>query len=141
MEEQIITLINKEVEKRVNERVTKFIEYVSRTYDVSHQLLTRDFQNGVESCEAVPPEDMCQPCKGLTAKGKRCFFSGKFNGYCKKHRPLESQRPHVVKRVESENAIRHTHSIPPLFQEGCPACQRNTNLQRESSSKNLLIEM
>lgn len=141
MDEQILALINKEVEKRVNERVSKFIEYVSATYDVSHQLLTRDFYNGVESSDAPPPEDTCQPCKGLTAKGKRCFFSGKFNGYCKKHRPLESQRPHVVKRVDSENSIRHNHTIPPLFQEGCPACQRNTLLQRESSSQGLLIEM
>jgi hypothetical protein len=67
-------------------------------------------------------------CLGLTAKGKRCPRSGGACGYCKSH---QKQAPVVrtfdVRPTAAPAVIAHTHSLPPLFLTGCPACEQHKN--------------
>lgn len=119
--ENITKLIEDEIEKRVNERLNTILEKVSRTYDISLRQLMRD----VSSMDDVP----CTTCKGLTAKGKRCSRSANFEGYChlhKKQKPV--QRVIVQSRAPVVSMpLTHTHTLPPLFMAGCPACERSTS--------------
>ena len=88
-EKAISALLEQEVEKRLNERVTKYIDYVSKTYDVSMKLLLRDWKD-IDGLEVkVQTEEKVksgQCCAINSINQKRCSFKGKFGGYCSKHR-------------------------------------------------------
>lgn len=108
-----------EIEARVNERVTKVLELISKTYKIKYARLLNDValmeNSATTSC-----------CCGVTKSGKRCQRSGKYEGYCKNHL---SQKPEIRKMVTTRSSlsppkVSHTHTLPPLFMKGCPACER-----------------
>ena len=104
-----------EVEFRVNERVTKLLELISKNYNIRYARLLSDFASLEQTSEAC--------CCGVTKAGKRCQRPGKYDGYCKNH---VTQKPEVRKtRVSSPQKVTHTHTLPPLFMKGCPACEAN----------------
>lgn len=135
-EKAISVLLEQEVEKRMNERVTKYIDYVSKTYDVSMKLLLRDWKDidGLEVEVKREPVKAGQCC-GINTNEKRCAFKGKYGGYCSKHR---DQRPvvQVIKTTNNLNKLQHNHTIPPMFSKDCPACNK-----KNGSSQNLLIDI
>jgi hypothetical protein len=117
--EQILRLIEEEVEKRVN----KVLEKISQTYDISMRQLLRDV--------AAMPENTPQTrCLGLTAKKSRCTRPGHHDGYCKVHKDQKPARvpppPPATTTVTVHPAVQHTHTLPPLFMRGCPACERTS---------------
>jgi hypothetical protein len=106
-----------EIELRVNERVTKLLEVISKNYNIRYARLLSDFAalERTSSSEAS--------CCGVTKAGKRCQRPGKYDGYCKNHM---IQKPEVrTTRVSSPQKVTHTHTLPPLFMKGCPACEAN----------------
>jgi hypothetical protein len=128
--EHVLKILEDEVEKRVNERMSQMLEKISRTYDISMRQLLRDV--------SVIDQTQSSTCRGVTAKGKQCRHAAKENGYCHQH---VKQKP--VQRVVTTQAapiipptvatVAHTHTLPPLFLAGCPACART----RQPSTENL----
>lgn len=110
--------IEEEINKRVNERMTQFLEIISRNYSIRYQRLLGDLAS------MTPSESQSGGmCCGIIKSGKRCQKPGKHDGYCKLHL---SQKPDV--RVVSAPLVaakQHTHTIPPLFKAGCPACEES----------------
>jgi len=138
--EEIQTLIEKEIERRVQEKLTTFIELVSKTYDISMKVLLRDLgKKASNNPEFVGCGDMCM---GVTAKGKRCTFGATHQGYCKKHlyqKKPERPRPIRAQSEEpSEPVLKHNHTIPPLFCPTCPACKQD---RENKPMQKLLIDM
>lgn len=122
MEARIAQMIEEEVERRVNDKLTKVLEYISQTYDVSIKQLMKD-------SATINPQS--ETCLGLTAKNKRCGNKAckkVNNGYCSRH---QSQKPTVVRTI-STTTLQNPHNHPPsqLFVKGCPGCDRRpkTNL-------------
>jgi hypothetical protein len=120
--DQIAKLVEEEVEKRVNERLKAVLEKISKTYDISLRQLVRDLDTIAEAPSTC--------CKGLKKNGTRCSFMAKTDGYCNRH--LDQKPVLRIKRTPSVTttmATAHTHTLPPLFLAGCPACEksRSTN--------------
>ena len=136
-EKAISALLEQEVEKRMNDRVTKYIDYVSKTYDISMKLLLRDWKNvdGLEVKVYQQQEVKPGQCCGINANNKqRCKFKSKSGGYCTKH---QDQKPAVpIIKTNSSSNLQHNHTIPPMFSKDCPACQK-----KNGSKQNLLIEI
>jgi hypothetical protein len=107
-------LVDEEVEKRVNEKLTKYAEYVSKTYDISIKLLMRDMLNINEL--VIPNTEICKPgqCLGINMGGKRCKFKGKQAGYCSRH---VEQKPKAVIQIKSAppSAIKNSVSTDNLL--------------------------
>ena len=118
--------IEAEIELRVQERLTKVLESISQTYDIRLDRLMKDIQT-------VQGSKSSTSC-GLTKSKKRCSRPGKFDGYCKIH---VSQKPDVRKitahiSVPSPVQVaQHTHTFPPMFLKGCPACDSSNNLRKQ----------
>ena len=136
---QIQEIIDVEIQKNLNEKMTKYIEYISKRYDISLKLLLNDLENLENLSSTYPKEVSDGKCKGITSRGKRCPFGAQLNGYCAKHvnqKPVH--RPTVQTKVPT-NSIEHTHSFSEcLFKVGCPACEKS---KRVSSKENLLIDL
>jgi len=117
--DQISKLIEDEIEKRVNERINIMLDKISRTYDISLRQLMRDLDTMADTPSTC--------CKGLTGKGKRCSRSAKTDGYCHLH--IKQKPVQRITRTPSSViptlAVAHTHTLPPLFMAGCPACERS----------------
>jgi hypothetical protein len=111
--EAIQAAIENEIERRTRERITNILEKISLTYDIRLERLLKDM-----SQERGPAGNGCH---GLTKTGKRCSRAGKFEGYCAIH---VSQKPDIRKScgILSASSVKHTHTLPPLFLKGCPAC-------------------
>ena len=136
-EKALSGLMEQEIEKRVNQRVTKFIECISKNYDFSMKILLRDWNN-IDSLEikesAVTASDRpnAKQCASVNNNGKRCKFKGGSNGYCAKH---QEQKPITkIVKTNSLSNLQHTHTLPPLYMSDCPACQNQT-------SRKLLIDI
>jgi len=86
--EHITKVIEDEIQKRVEAKVTKFIEMVAKTYDISIKSLLHDLARAKSNSELETTQ-----CMGFTPKGKRCKFSATHDGYCKKHIHQKKQRP------------------------------------------------
>jgi hypothetical protein len=117
--DQISKLIEDEIEKRVNERINIMLDKISRTYDISLRQLMRDLDTMADTPSTC--------CKGLTGKGKRCSRSAKTDGYCHLHikqKPVQ-RITRTPSSVTPTLAVAHTHTLPPLFMAGCPACERS----------------
>lgn len=97
-------LVEEEVDKRVNEKLTKYAEYISKTYDISIKLLMRDMLNINEL--VMPNTEICKPgqCLGINMGGKRCKFKGKQTGYCSRH---IDQKPKAVIQIKSMSPTTH----------------------------------
>jgi len=139
---QIQEIIDVEIQKALNEKMTKYIEYIAKRYDISLKLLLNDLEN-IENLSLTSPRELLEvkdgKCKGITSKGKRCPFSAQPSGYCAKHlyqKPVP--RPTIQPRVPT-NSIQHNHSFSEcLFKVGCPACEKS---KRVPSKENLLIDL
>lgn len=127
MMDQISEIIEAQIEKRLNEKITKYAEYISVRYDISFKLLLHDLEN-IENLSLHSPRQ-CETetngqCKGVKANGKRCTSSGKNSGYCARHIGQKK-----IIRTTSSNAIKtipHNHSFSEtLYKVGCPACEQN----------------
>ena len=114
MESQIMTVIETEVNRRVSERLSYVVQHVARTYRLPFEAIMRD---------VAVLEVKSDQCLGLVGKGTRCTRHARLDGYCKTH---QEQKPRIVMRpVESEPCgPAHTHSLPPMFLAGCPACEK-----------------
>jgi hypothetical protein len=107
-----------EIESRVNERVTKVLELISKTYKIKYSRLLNDISLMEDD---QPSTSKC--CCGLTKAGKRCQRTGKYDGYCKNHMTQKPDVRVVTRSSKSPPKVSHTHSLPPLFMKGCPACE------------------
>jgi hypothetical protein len=108
-----------EIESRVNERVTKILELISRNYKIKYSRLLSDVA-------LMPTETPSSCCCGVTKSGKRCQRSGKYDGYCKNHMTQKPDIRMVTRSASSKSSppkVVHTHTLPPLFMKGCPACE------------------
>lgn len=126
--DHIVQLLEEEIDKRVNERLTQILEKVSRTYDISMRQLLRDVS---------VLETAATSCRGLTAKGKPCRHPVTKDGYCFQHLKQKPNTTVVVSappQSQTHVEYTHTHTLPPLFLAGCPACQKN-----RSSRDNLMM--
>lgn len=104
-----------EIEARVNQRITKVLEVISKNYKITYARLLND----LASIESTSNGTCC----GVTKAGKRCQRPGTYEGYCKNHK---TQKPDVRStKVNSPDRVTHTHTLPPLFMKGCPACESN----------------
>ena len=143
--EQITALVESEVERKVSERMNKYVEYVSKTYDISYRLLLRDLQkiatldmpvastSGRGDSGAVPGQ-----CMGFTKSGNRCKSSGKkYKGYCHHHKDSAPPPPVRVASLAADK-VEHNHTLPPLYSPDCPACKK---LKHVPSKEKLLIEI
>lgn len=129
--ESIVQSINEEIDRQVNERITKILEMISKTYNIKYDRLLKDYSSSMTSSATV------SSCCGITKTGKRCNRPGKFEGFCKIHM---SQKPDVrIIKPSSPHrktpVVTHTHSIPPLFLKGCPGCEASSsNVKRTLKS-------
>jgi hypothetical protein len=117
MEAQISAMIKAEAERMMKEQIGKILEDISKECDIRMSRLMT-----IVSRNSSP--DKSNMCCGITKAGTRCTRASK-DGFCKTH---ESQRAKVVPRhmkVVTEK-IKHTHTLPPLFLAGCPACENAT---------------
>ena len=121
--EKIAALIEEEVERKVNYKLNQYIEKISKIYGISKQTLLKD-SDGIDVVD--------HRCKGFKANGQRCKHNGKHDGYCRWHKPKVPPKPEVKKL----NILEHNHTVPPLFQAGCPACEKSKIVP-----KKLLIEI
>lgn len=129
---QIVTLIDQEVKRKVNNKITKYIEKISKRHGIPLRLLLEDLTT--PDSEPESSEKGIQ-CLGVVKGGKRCKRTGTQSGYCWWHADQKRIKHAVCSPCPSVPQVKHTHSLPPLFLAGCPACERNNKLQ------NLLIDM
>ena len=127
MSEQLTQLFEAEVERRVNERITAFANQVSESYRIPISLLLRDAGN--PNLNGVSPQ--LNTCLGVKANGQRCKHKAKEGGYCGKHQDQKKKLSPI--KVMSSSSLCHTHSVPPLYQDGCPACALRTPSNSQAS--------
>lgn len=114
--DRITEIIEEEIERRVNERVTKLLEYISDKWDISLALLTK---NTLElSLETKIKVTQCTSVHKKTKK--RCKNRAKDNGFCHLHQGQAIEKKHT-EHIETE---KHTHTLPPFFLKGCPVCDK-----------------
>ena len=112
---QIETLIEQEVQRRVDEALTPLLDYIARTYDISMKQLMDDARGVTEG--------KTQTCMGLKKNQVRCKNRAKANGYCHMH------QHQVPKKRPVAPSEKHTHTLPPFYLKGCPVCDRNAPLR------------
>jgi len=113
MEQRVIAVINEEVDRIVNERLGQVLKHIADRYDIMLERLMKD----VSELEFTSDR-----CLGLKGTGQRCTRFARVYGYCNMHkdqRPIPRPPP-----AAPEIEIRHTHTLPPLFLAGCPACEK-----------------
>lgn len=140
----LTTLFEEEMDKKINIKMTKYVEYISKTYDISLKLLLRDLEKidelsaatatGSESAVPLKPGH----CIGICVNGKRCSRKAKNGaGFCKIHTGQTPTKPILVKQhAKCGGGVEHNHTIPPLFSKNCPACA-----VKNGSRDNLLIDI
>lgn len=129
MEAQIAKLIEEEVERRLEDRLTKVLEHISKTYDVSMKQLLRD-------TSTLQVDE--KTCMGLTTKKTRCKLKQHQNGYCKHHQDQRPRQIHQAPQPVSDMSTmksQHNHPGTVLWKEGCPACNK------KKASKPLMIDI
>ena len=127
MEQQILQLIEAEVERRVQERMTTALEKIGRTFDISLQQLLRTAN------ETTVNTGNRHVCNGVTANKQKCTRHVKDGGgYCHWHVKQKPVPLMTASRSQlsllAPNAV-HTHTLPPMFLAGCPACERGKNVR------------
>lgn len=91
MEKQILELIDEEIKRRVQLKVTDTLAVVARLYEIPIERLIKDTA-GLE----------CTFCKGILRSKKRCLKEPKANGYCGFH---QKQAPILVAKSEPEPEV------------------------------------
>lgn len=109
-----MAVIETEVNRRVSERLSNVVQHVSRTYRLPFEKLMKDV-----ACMEVKTDQ----CLGLVGKGTRCTRHARIDGYCKTH---QDQKPVIAMRPveEAPQGAQHTHTLPPMYLAGCPACEK-----------------
>jgi hypothetical protein len=121
------------VEAEVQKQLMNYAQVISKKHDISLKLLLRDIGSEPQLEEDVTEGNRC---RGVTAKGTQCTFTGKFCGYCRRHVSQRKERPRVVESPTEKNPhVGHTMR-ECLFLPGCPACERS-----RGSRQNLLIDI
>ncbi|QIG59860.1 hypothetical protein [Dishui Lake phycodnavirus 4] len=125
MMSEIEKLINEEVERRLLSRLTKYAENISIVHGIPLRLVLRD----------IPKNDIGDTrCKGLLKSGKRCSRNFKTDGYCLLHvHQKKSSDPITI-----VSDVIHNHPFPPLFMQGCPACEHTRKEKGPVSAPNWL---
>jgi hypothetical protein len=121
--EQLIQLFEEEVERRVNEHLSTYVEKISKTHGISIDLLLRDIPRVSEKLMNGTQ------CRGLKKDGRRCTRRGKNCGYCDTH---VIQKKEIQPIAVASTTIKHTHPSSVVFKKDCPVCMRS------SSSKELI---
>jgi hypothetical protein len=123
----IMGMIEAEVERKVGERITSLLEYMSETCDIPLPILTklmlRVEKKNPSSCMAINKKS-----------NKRCKNSPKDNGYCHLH-----QSQYVPKVIVPPPKIAHTHTLPPLYMPGCPACEHTAPIKQKKQVDELKL--
>lgn len=132
MSEQLVQLFEAEVDRRVNERITAFARQVSESYRIPISLLLRDAGN--PNLSGVTPQ--MNTCLGVKRNGHRCTYRATGGGYCRHHQEQKKK----LDPIEVKNVVEHNHSVPPLYQDGCPACAARTPSadSRETPKKSVI---
>jgi hypothetical protein len=112
MENQIMVVVEAEVERRVNAKLGEILKFMAGKYDLNLERLMRDVA-GVDAHQTQ--------CLGLIGKGSRCTRHARNHGYCNIH---QGQAPKAAAAPSPPQEVVHTHTLPPLFLEGCPACEK-----------------
>lgn len=129
MSEQLVQLFEAEVDRRVNERITTFAKQVSESYRIPISLLLRDAGNPNLT-------GVANTCLGVKKNGQRCKFRATDGGYCKHHQEQKKK----LHPIEVKNIVEHNHSVPPLYQDGCPACALRTPSKSQMTPKKSVID-
>jgi NAD-dependent dihydropyrimidine dehydrogenase PreA subunit len=111
--EQIASLVEKEVERKISEALTEFANRIALSHRIPLSLLLRDMPSQPTT---LVSNVTINTCRGVTAKGSRCTRNGICEGYCKMH--LHQKQKVQPVKISST----HNHGIPPLFRADCPAC-------------------
>jgi hypothetical protein len=118
MEKTIMQAVEAEVDRRLSDHLAVILQHISKTYRISYERLMK---------ETATLEVSTSRCLGLVGSGKRCTRHARIEGYCNIHK---DQKP-VVRMKEPEArpdaeaaGPAHTHTLPPLFLAGCPACEK-----------------
>ena len=114
---KIADLVEEEVENRVRTRVENLINKIAKRHGVSKRLLIEDADDPSTSKD---PSSV-RLCMGTKTGGVPCKGIGKHNGFCRWHinqRRVEAPPPPPPPPV----TVEHTHTRPPMFMRGCPAC-------------------
>ena len=116
----IANSIEAEIERRVCERVTNLLEYISDTCDIPLNVLTK-LMLRVEKKKQTT-------CLAVNKKSnKRCKNYPKENGYCHLHQGQYTPKIIVPPSPPITQKVQHTHTLPPLFMKGCPACESSSS--------------
>lgn len=117
-----MAIIENEVNRRVSERLSNVVHHVAKTYRLPFEALMRD----VATLEVKSDQ-----CLGLVGKGTRCTRHARIDGFCKTH---QDQKPRIVMKPTEEVASGplHTHTLPPMFLAGCPACEKMKSVKNFS---------
>ena len=129
---QIVSLIDQEVKRKVNSKITKYIEKISVRHGIPLKLLLEDLISVRPDDENTSNADR-EICLGVSKNGKRCKRPGGKNGYCWWH--SDQKKIEKLSVCQPVPQVKHTHTMPPLFLAGCPACESKRQPQ------NLLIDM
>ena len=122
MEQTIMQAVETEVDRRVSDRLSAVLHHISKTYRISYERLMK---------ETATLEVATGQCLGLIGSGKRCTRHARFEGYCKSHldqKPI--MRMKEVSDLNESTSVTHTHTLPPFFLAGCPACERVSSRPR-----------
>jgi|TARA_B100001758_G_C17747404_1_gene273548 hypothetical protein len=128
-------LFNKEVDRRVTEILSVWVEKISSTHrGIDIEVLLRDLPESVSDSHFSKGR-----CRGVIKGGARCSRLGKNGGYCGFHLNQKKKICPVI--VESKFA--HTHDMSIQYMDDCPACiaSKNITQSRPSSSRNELIDL
>ena len=128
-------LFNKEVDRRVTEILSVWVEKISSTHrGIDIEVLLRDLPESVSDSHFSKGR-----CRGVIKGGARCRRLGKNGGYCGFHLNQKKKICPVI--VESKFA--HTHDMSIQYMDDCPACiaSKNITQSRPSSSRNELIDL
>ena len=139
--EQINELIDEEVEKRLCEKITKIVEFVSKRYSIDKRLLIQDIERMDELPESPREEHAYQNglCRGFNRNGKRCTFKGKHGGFCSRHISQKKESRPTINVKPIEPTLTHNHSFSDcLYKLGCPACEKN---KKPETKKKSLIDL
>jgi hypothetical protein len=122
MEQTIMQAVETEVDRRVADRLAVVLQHISKTYRISYERLMK---------ETATLEVKTGQCLGLIGSGKRCTRHARFDGYCKSHldqKPIVRMKDDPVSSAPSGPV--HTHTLPPFFLAGCPACEKVSSRPR-----------
>lgn len=127
MMDKIEQLIEEEVNRRVNQEMSEYIKLLSTKLHIPMEIMMKSLN--------TPTQTRAHSgCKGVKPNGQRCSRSGKNGGYCGHHVAQKEKNASSVRVMASSG---HTHSVPPLYMEGCPECEKN---KQKRSVKTGLID-